>query len=421
MTCLKLINPSTILNLTLVLFLVMVLGCETSEEKEELTLDELKTAEKILSFLNLAQEALDEGRYNVALSQIDSAEIYGRYLAGVHYFRGLILDQLNRFQDSEIAYSEALRINPSFHGAWFNMGNNALGLDQFNKALKNYTNELKEYPRAEVYEKIAVTHANLYESEKAMENVLKAVSLDSLYAPAYFLLGRINRDEGKIEDALINLRKANKLDPENHEYIYELGALLLRSGSVDESINYLYSAHQNMKWHYGSHYNLGQALVRIGRESEGRKLLVRADSLQELESLTARYLQRTRERPENQNDWGNLANVFRRMGRLNEASQAYKVALSLGPNDLELRNTVAYLSLVTGDTTGALWHYRRLLEQDHTRADTWFNLGIIQVSRGEFGSARRSWENVLRLDPGDSTTSQFLRKLPKSTFLEILE
>ena len=41
------------------------------------------------------------------------------------------------------------------------MGNNALGLDQFNKALKNYTNELKEYPRAEVYEKIAVTHANL--------------------------------------------------------------------------------------------------------------------------------------------------------------------------------------------------------------------------------------------------------------------
>ena len=53
--------------------------------------------------------------------------------------------------------------------------------------------------------------------------------------------------------------------------------------------------------------------------------------------------------------------------------------------------------------------------------DTWFNLGIIKVSRGEFGSARRSWENVLRLDPGDSTTSQFLRKLPKSTFLEILE
>ena len=49
------------------------------------------------------------------------------------------------------------------------------------------------------------------------------------------------------------------------------------------------------------------------------------------------------------------------------------------------------------------------------------NLGIIQVSRGEFGSARRSWENVLRLAPGDSTTSQFLRKLPKSTFLEILE
>ena len=86
-----------------------------------------------------------------------------------------------------------LRINPSFHGAWFNMGNNALGLDQFNKALKNYTNELKEYPRAEVYEKIAVTHANLYESEKAMENVVEALKLDSLYAPAYFLLGRIYR------------------------------------------------------------------------------------------------------------------------------------------------------------------------------------------------------------------------------------
>ncbi len=421
MISLKIIKLSSIIHLTLILILIMMLGCGDSEQKEELTLDELKTAEKILSFLNLAQEALDEGRYNAALTQIDSAEIYGKHLAGVHYFRGLILDQLNRFDDSEIAYSQALIINPSFHGAWFNMGNNALGLDQFNKALKHYNNELKEYPRAEVYEKIAVTHANLYESEKAMENVMKAVEIDSLYAPAYFLLGRIYRDEGKIKDALINLRKAHKLDPENHEYIYELGALLLKSGSIDESINYLYLAQQNMQWHYGSNYNLGQALVRIGKEQEGHQLLVRADSLQELESLTARFLQRTRERPNNQTDWGNLANVFRRMGRLNEATKAYKVALSLGPNNLELRNTVAYLSLATGDTTGALWHYRRLLEQDHTRADTWFNLGIIQVSRGEFSSARKSWENVLRLEPGDSTTSQFLRKLPKSTFLEILE
>jgi cytochrome c-type biogenesis protein CcmH/NrfG len=301
------------------------------------------------------------------------------------------------------------------------MGNNALSLDQFNKALVNYTNELKEHPRSEVYEKIAITHANLYESEETMENVLEALKLDSLYAPAYVLLGRIYRDEGKIEDALKNLRKAHKLDPENYEYVYELGALLFRSGSIEESINYLSSARQNMQWHYGSHYNLGQALVQMGRDREGRQFLVRADSLQELESLTARFLQRTRERPENQADWGNLANIFRRMGKLSEATKAYKIALSLGPNDIELRNTVAYLSLVTGDTTGAVWHYRRLLEEDNTKVDTWFNLGIIQVSRGEFGAARRSWENVLRLAPEDSTTSQFLRKLPKSTFLEILE
>jgi len=109
------------------------------------------------------------------------------------------------------------------------------------------------------------------------------------------------------------------------------------------------------------------------------------------------------------------------MGRLNDANKAYKIALSLGPADVQLENTVAYLSLLTGDTTGAIFYYEHILQQNPSRTDTWFNLGLIQASKGMYGAARRSWENVLTLDPSDTTAIKFIEAIPEPNFFELIQ
>lgn len=403
------------------LLFLLFISCGAVKDNSEITIEQLNKAERVLFFLNKSQNLLRAGQYNSALVFVDSAKSYAPNLPEVFFLKGLILDETNQFQESETAYRRVLSLDPGYKGAWFNLGNNALLLREFNSALQYYKNELKDNQTAAVYEKIAITYANIYEQELAENNAIEAIKLDSLYAPAHILLGRIYRDEGKVEKGLSFFRSAVSFDQKNPEYQYELGSLLLTAGMVDESVPYLFSASKQMPWHYGTHYNLGQALLHVGKKDEAEIFFSRADSLRDLENLSARLLLRTRANPQDQAGWGNLGNTYREMGRLNDANKAYKIALSLGPADVQLENTVAYLSLLTGDTTGAIFYYEHILQQNPSRTDTWFNLGLIQASKGMYGAARRSWENVLTLDPSDTTAIKFIEAIPEPNFFELIQ
>ncbi|MCA9049600.1 MAG: tetratricopeptide repeat protein [Planctomycetaceae bacterium] len=107
----------------------------------------------------------------------------------------LLADPLGRYEDSEAAYREALRINPEFAYVWNNLGN----------LLKD--------------------HLGRYEDSEAAYR--EALRINPKYAPALDNLGRLLQDHlGRYADSEAAYRKALRINPEDAAAWNGLGNLL---------------------------------------------------------------------------------------------------------------------------------------------------------------------------------------------------
>lgn len=370
---------------------------------------------QVLAYLAEAQEAQRRGDYGAALTLAGNAQRQAPELPDVYFLKGNLYADLGRLIEAEAAFRQAVSIDPGYRGAWFNLGNTAFRRGQLHEALTHYQRERERHPSAPVMTQMGRVYARLGEADSARSAFEEALALDSTYAPAHARLGQIYEDEGQLEKALARSRRALALEPENANYQYIVGAQLLRSGSAEAAAAYLHAAASALPWHYGAHYNLGQVLLRLGRHAEAQRYLARADTLQALQLQVEQAHATAQTSPGYPQNWARLGDVLRRSGRLDEAQEAYEVALHLAPGNLALQHTLANLALVRGDTVQAVARYQAVLQQDTTFADAWLNLGVIYALSGEHERARSAWENVLRHAPGDSTAKVYLGQLEDSS------
>ena len=61
------------------------------------------------------------------------------------YHKGLILSQLNRFEEALHAYDEAIRLDPDYAPAWSDKGFTLRQLNRFEEALTAYDAATKRY------------------------------------------------------------------------------------------------------------------------------------------------------------------------------------------------------------------------------------------------------------------------------------
>ncbi|MCI0698989.1 tetratricopeptide repeat protein [candidate division KSB1 bacterium] len=163
---------------------------------------------------------------------------------------------------------------------------------------------------------------------------------------------------------------------------------------------------------YWANYNLGQALVRLGQQGEGKRYLAKAESLQaELKNIQD-WENLVENNPDQLMLWVNYGESLRRAGRVDEAIEAFQVALSIEPRFVALRNNLAILYMMRGDTAAALYSYKAILELHPSLPDVWLNLGVFYAKCGKMEEARKAWENVLKYAPKDSTAKAYLAKLP---------
>jgi tetratricopeptide (TPR) repeat protein len=109
----------------------------------------------------------------------------------------------------------------------------------------------------------------------------------------------------------------------------------------------------------------------------------------------------------------NYGESLRRAGRIDEAIEAFQIALSLEPRFVALENNLANLYIMRGDTAAAIYHYKAILEQHPTLADVWLNLGAAYANTGRVEAARKAWQTALKYAPEDSTAKAYLARLPR--------
>ena len=358
-----------------------------------------------------AETAFRNGYYNAALAITDSSLINSPHAADIHFLRGRVFTKLARLNEAEVAYRTVLSLNPNYQGAWFNMGTNSIRQDDLPAAIAHYKSEMLLYPSARTMVQIGRAYADLGKIDSATFAYEDAIKTDSNNAAAYMRLGHLYKDRGDITKAIEYATIGLDLDPENLDYKYIIGSLLLLNEEPKASLPFFRAVTSKRPWHYWAHHNLGQALYRIGDETQGQHYMDLAKELQKGIQEVENWRNLANMNPDQLMLWVNLGNSLKNMGRIQEAKDAFLVALSISPMSFALQNNIANLCLMDGDTVQAINRYKTILSFDSTLVDIWLNLGVVHASSGRINDARQAWMKGLEHDSDNTTLKDYLETL----------
>lgn len=358
-----------------------------------------------------AETAFRNGYYNAALAITDSSLVNSPHSADIHFLRGRVFTKLARLNEAEVAYRTVLSLNPNYQGAWFNMGTNSIRQDDLPAAIAHYKSEMLLYPSARTMVQIGRAYADLGKIDSATFAYEDAIKTDSNNAAAYMRLGHLYKDRGDITKAIEYATIGLDLDPENLDYKYIIGSLLLLNEEPKASLPFFRAVASKRPWHYWAHHNLGQALYRIGDETQGQHYMDLAKELQKGIQEVENWRNLANMNPDQLMLWVNLGNSLKNMGRIQEAKDAFLVALSISPMSFALQNNIANLCLMDGDTVQAINRYKTILSFDSTLVDIWLNLGVVHASSGRINDARQAWMKGLEHDSDNTTLKDYLETL----------
>ena len=97
--------------------------------------------------------------------------------------------------------------------------------------------------------------------------------------------------------------------------------------------------------------------------------------------------------------WFNLGITYRDAGDLNNAKEAVEKAFIMNPEDGEVLETLAHLSLTTGNMDDARRYSLLGIQLHPENAHIWNTTGVIYFKNGDYEEACLSFEQALILNP----------------------
>lgn len=395
----------------------LLAGCAAKQERQPTKTEQLRQTldPNAARYMVEAEQAYKQGNYNVALAFTDSAEALASDLADVDFLRGQVYSDMNRIDLARSAYETALRKDPEYRGARMNIGVNEFRRGKLQDALASFRGELKLDPTSGLYLEMARAYAKLGVADSARMAYENAIALDSTNATAYMWLGQLYEEMGDYDKAIQYSRKGLQIKPEDLDYQYILGSQLYRMGKVDEAAEHLKLVADKRPWHQAAQYNMGQVLIRQGKQEEAQVYLKQADKAQQLQQKLNEAEEFVNRNPDDLQGWIKLGELSHQSGSVDRAIDAFKVAASIAPWNLNLQSNLASLVLESGNQKDAVLRYKAILQADSTLSDVWLNLGVAYANMDRFELARQSWETALRHNPRDRTARQYLARLDKTT------
>ena len=98
-----------------------------------------------------------------------------------------------------------------------------------------------------------------------------------------------------------------------------------------------------------------------------------------------------------------------------------KIVDHLDPNNLDVKQNLAFLAISNEDTVSSIKYYQNILSSDNSKSDIWFNLGLIYAYQGKFNSAEKCWKKTIEINPNDKTAIKYLESLSKVQELPFYE
>lgn len=392
---------------------VFAAGCSGAGDEGPTQTEKVRqsVSPKVGTFLLKAQRAYKHGVYNAALMFADSAKQHAPELTDIPFLQARIYTELKQVDRANRLYKQVLSQDSLYQGAWLNLGINQMRQGDLRDALKSFKKEQAHYPTASVWLEVGRAYAKLGKSDSARKAYAQSIQLDSTNATALMWMGQLLEEMGEMEKAVEYSRQGLALAPDDRNYQYIIGSQLSRLGQEEEAAEYLQPVAEAWPWHHGAQYNLGQALMRLGQEEQANHYLERADSAQTMHHEVEKISDAIEGNPQNGMKWVEMGDALRKVGRIEEAVDAYQVAASLMPRNLGLQSNLANLVSQKGDLKDAAARYRAILRVDPSLADVWLNLGVVYAQDKRMDRARKAWKQALQHEPGHPKAQAYLAKL----------
>jgi tetratricopeptide (TPR) repeat protein len=254
-------------------------------------------------------------------------------------------------------------------------------------------------------------------SEEAIEHIRAAIMREGRDPAFHHNLGNILRAQDRPAEARACYERALALAPGSVDTLYNLGNTCQDLGQPERAIGFFERALRLRPDAIELHDNLGTALQDLGRLEEAiasyrKALAVRPDAIETLDNLAGAL--RMQGHPDEAQAcyeraialWPNhlesligLGVVLRDQGRLEDAVACYNRALAQVPDHLDARNNLGVALTDLGRPDEAITQYERILARNPNRAEAHYNLGVALGRRGQYGEELAAYERALNLNP----------------------
>ena len=185
------------------------------------------------------------GASNVGLKQHDAAiKSYKQALkiepeyADAYYNMGIALDKKGNASAAIDSYRQAININPDYAAAYNNMGFSMNFKGDYRAAIDSYKKAVEIKPDyAEAFNNMANTLKDMGNLEAAIEKYGRAIEIRPGYFQAYNNLAGALNDKGDTEAAVEHYKKALKVKPDYAEAYYNMGMALDHQCKLEEAVD----------------------------------------------------------------------------------------------------------------------------------------------------------------------------------------
>lgn len=230
---------------------------------------------------------------------------------------------------------------------------------------------------------LATVHRGLGEKKAAMENLLRAMSLQPSQGYFYRVLARWQGEDGALDEAVKTIQTALRLQPWDELHWQVLGGLLQRQKRYEEAVEAYRTVLRLNPNNPAVTSSLARALAVLGDRNAARQVLGAVPAGQAYDAQT----------------WIGLGVAEEKQGRHAEAERAYRKALEINPALPEAWHHLGLLLLKTNRTKEAEDAFRQALKYRPDFALAWTNLGSLLSQRGDKTGAREAFEKATAADP----------------------
>ena len=386
--------------------------------------------------LNLGNALIEAGRDEEGLAASRTAVEQRPDSADAYSNLGLALMNLQRFDEAAAALGRARELAPRHQSALQNTGELLRKQARHDEAIAAYRAVLERDPHyALAYAGMGDALLKLGRHEEAIEALLTALEIQpglSFAADLYVLVGRAERELGRLDAAAAHLHRALELSPDKPAALLDLSGVLAAQQRHAEADALLHRARELQGGDAATLQNVAEALRKQGRHDEAlaayREVLDldpgfalahagMGDALFRL-GRHEEALQTLRRALAEQSDLPmadtlhNLAGqAAQELNRVEDAAEHYANALRINPRDTESIDRLAMIRFGQEQYQVAFELYQDLLAIDPGNAQVHSNLGATLYYLERTEEALRSFERAVEIEPDLETARTGLEQL----------